>query len=389
LRYFGDNATGWKPIPLTQAPVQAVRDLPLQIDVRTASGDSRILIGPKQLDAASWLEGLPGEHAVIVTDSNVAVAHLPGLMSALEKRLPRVHSITIPAGEESKSVELLWRLWEQLGEFGADRQTVIVALGGGVAGDLAGFAAATWMRGVPLVQIPTTLLAQVDSSVGGKTGINLPSGKNLVGVFWQPRLVVIDPEVLSTLPRREYVAGLAEVVKYAMVFDAGFMAWLETNITSILSRDANVLVELIASCCRFKAAVVEADERDQSGRRALLNYGHTFGHALEAVAGYGTILHGEAVAIGMICAAWLAVETGLLNAADLLRQRALLKAFLLPPMPDRLPAEQLIAAMKRDKKCEGGLPKLVLPTAVGAARLVEWPGDGLVARAWQVFGEEP
>ncbi len=361
-------------------------DVRHEIEVRAASGLSRLMIGAGLLRSASWLEALPAGHAVVITDNHVAAAHLPALLALLESRSELVHSVTIPAGEESKSVELLWRLWEQLAEFEADRNTVIIALGGGVVGDLAGFAAATWMRGVPLVQVPTTLLAQVDSSVGGKTGINLPSGKNLVGAFWQPQLVVIDPKVLGTLPQREYAAGLAEVVKYAMVFDAGFMAWLEERIRPILDRDPDVHVELIAKCCRFKAAVVEADERDQSGRRALLNYGHTFGHALEAVTGYGTVLHGEAVAVGMNCAAWLAMELGRVSRDILARQSALLKAFGLPPMPEGWPTDKLVAAMKRDKKRVAGLPQLVLPTAVGSAGLVDWPGDELMERAWQEGG---
>lgn len=360
-----------------------------EIKVQASSGSSRLWIGAGQLRSSGWLSGMPTRHVVVITDENVASLHLPPLMALLEGHCGQVHSITIPAGEESKSVELLWRLWEQLGEFEADRSTVIMALGGGVVGDLAGFAAATWMRGVPLVQIPTTLLAQVDSSVGGKSGINLPSGKNLVGAFWQPRLVVIDPDVLGTLPQREYAAGLAEVVKYAMVFDAGFLAWLEERIQPVLARDPGVLAALIARCCRLKAAVVEADERDQSGQRALLNYGHTFGHALESVTGYGTILHGEAVAIGMNCAAWLAVELGMLDENARSRQRRLLENFGAPRLPEGVPVDHLLAAMKRDKKRVEGLPQLVLPNAAGSARLVDWPGDGVVARAWTESGRQP
>ncbi len=362
------------------------------IVVNSAAGAYAVSVGTgllQQLDSLLH-PGLPRQHAIVVTDQNVAEHWLAPVATSLERCFNTVHSVNCPPGEESKSVEMAFRLWEQLLEFSADRQSVIVALGGGVIGDLAGFVAATFMRGLPLVQIPTTLLAQVDSSVGGKTGINLPSAKNMVGAFWPPRQVIIDPAVLATLSEREFAAGMAEVVKYGVIQSEDLFAWLEANVDAIRNRDPQTLEWMISRCCQQKAAVVEADEFETGGQRVTLNYGHTFGHAIEAVAGYGVWLHGEAVATGMNCAARMAEILGL-SASDspdpvVERQAQLLQQFGLPLRIDALSATALVEAMKHDKKKSGGPPRLVLPTAIGAVKLVEWPGDDRVRKVWVETG---
>jgi 3-dehydroquinate synthase len=261
-------------------------------------------------------------------------------------------------------------LWEEMLDAGSDRKSVVIALGGGVVGDLAGFVAATFGRGLRFVQIPTTLLAQVDSSVGGKVGINLPGGKNMVGAFWQPRGVLIDVDVLKTLPDREYRAGLAEVVKYGVIQDADFFAYLEANVEQINHHDPAVLTHIVERCCRLKADVVEQDEREETGLRSILNYGHTFCHAFEAATGYEKLLHGEGVAIGMMCAARLAARMGRVDDAFVARQRALLEALRLPlDVPD-VDQEELIELMYHDKKVERGKLRFVLPTQMGHVELV-------------------
>jgi 3-dehydroquinate synthase len=261
---------------------------------------------------------------------------------------------------------------------GADRETVVLALGGGVIGDLAGFVAATYMRGVDWLQIPTTLLAQVDSSVGGKVGINLAEGKNLIGAFWQPRGVLIDPEVLATLSEREYRAGLAEVIKYGAIADAKFLEYLEDHVLGIAARDAAVLTTVIARCCQLKAEVVADDERELSGRRAILNFGHTYGHALERVVGYGKILHGEAVAVGMLCAARLAHRAGRLTAEDVQRLAQLLGTLGLPTSFPAVSPQDVMAAMHSDKKKRDSQVQLILPNRWGEVQMVPWPGDDWV-----------
>ena len=253
----------------------------------------------------------------------------------------------------------------------ADRQTVVIAVGGGVVGDLAGFVAATYARGIPLIQIPTTLLAQVDSSVGGKVGINLASAKNMAGAFWQPIRVLIDPLVLHTLPDREYQAGLAEVIKYGVIMDAEFFALLEDHVEEIHARDPGLLKTIISRCCQLKAQVVEQDERETTGLRAILNYGHTFCHAFETVTNYGRFLHGEAVAIGMMCAARLAESMGRIDQQLISRQAALLTACNLPLTVSDIDPEALLAAMQHDKKVEHGKLRFVLPTKMGHVELVD------------------
>lgn len=309
--------------------------------------------------------------ALVVTDEN-AEPHADAVLASLKPLLP-ASMVIVQSGEDTKSLHWLAELWDELAELPADRRTAVVAVGGGVIGDLAGFAAATYNRGLPLLMVPTTLLAMVDSSVGGKTGINLSQGKNLVGAFHQPSGVWIAPEVLATLPDREYRSGLAEVVKYGAALDAAFFEWLEANADAVLARDPAAVEHVVGRSCQLKAEVVAADEFETTGRRAVLNYGHTFAHAFEAVAGYGTLLHGEAVSVGMTCAARLARA----DFAD--RQTALLGRFGLPTAADPgWPADDLLAVMRRDKKAVGGALRFVLPTRLGHAELVDGVSEAAV-----------
>lgn len=308
--------------------------------------------------------------AVIITDENVQTPHAQTVAASLADMGVDVDILVVPAGEESKSLATAAELWQQVLDCGADRKSWIFAVGGGVIGDLAGFIAATFTRGLRFLQVPTTLLAHVDSSVGGKVGVNLPTAKNMVGAFWQPTGVVIDTEVLATLPEREYRSGLAEVVKYGVILDAEFFAYLEQHIDALNQRDAAALRHTIARSCRLKADVVERDEREETGLRAVLNYGHTFAHALEAVAGYGELLHGEAVSIGMQCAARLAARLRRVDQNFVERQLRLLEALKLPVETPPLDEAALLAAMQRDKKVEHGRLRFVLPTRMGHVELV-------------------
>jgi 3-dehydroquinate synthase len=311
--------------------------------------------------------------AVIVTDQNVARSgHLKALEASLAAAAIRCRRIVLPAGEATKSMAHLERLLDRLLAMGVERSTTIVAFGGGVIGDLAGFAAAILLRGLDYVQVPTSLLAQVDSAVGGKTGINTRHGKNLIGSFHQPRLVLSDTDVLASLPARELRAGYAEVVKYGLIDRPEFFAWLEEHGAALLGGDAAARQYAILESCRAKAALVAADERE-TGERALLNLGHTFGHALEAVIGYGEkLLHGEAVAVGMVLACALSVRLGLCPAADAERVRGHLAAVGLPTAPSMIgagntPADALLAAMGHDKKVADGWPRFVLLHGIGRA----------------------
>ena len=308
-------------------------------------------------------------HAVTISDSSVS-----SIAAAVHDSLVtagfRTTQIEVPSGEKSKSVSELERLWKaMLGDF-TDRGSLVVAIGGGVVGDLAGYAAATFARGIPLVQVPTTLLSQVDSSVGGKTGINLPGAKNIVGAFWQPSLVVIDSQTLASLPRREFVSGLAEVAKYGVIMLPELFEYLEQNATNVLLQEEANMQHIVSESCRSKAIVVEEDERETTGRRAILNYGHTFAHAIENVAGYGTYLHGEAVAIGMHMAALLAEKLGRVSKEFVERQAQLLQRLELPIHYSAAEPEQLWAVMQHDKKVEHGNLRFVLPTRVGHVELV-------------------
>ncbi|MBX9787598.1 MAG: 3-dehydroquinate synthase [Pirellulales bacterium] len=310
-------------------------------------------------------------HVVIVTDRNVAAPYAAAVAGSLRTAGLKVNLEALEPGEATKSIATAERLWNRLLALGADRRTLVVAVGGGVIGDVAGFAAATFARGLAFVQVPTTLLAQVDSSVGGKVGINLPGAKNMVGAFWQPRGVLVDTAVLESLPASEYRAGLAEVVKYGVALDSHFFDWLERHAAELNARDAATLTHVVERSCRLKADVVEADERELTGRRAVLNYGHTFAHAIEAVSEYSGWLHGEAVAVGMHCAARLAERLGRIDAEVVRRQRELLVALGLPIELPPLGAERLLAAMARDKKVEAGKLRFVLPNRLGHAELVE------------------
>jgi 3-dehydroquinate synthase len=310
-------------------------------------------------------------HAVIVTDGHVEDPHANRAAQSLAEAGPAVDLLVVEPGEQTKSTDSVAWLWQKLLELGTDRKSVVVAVGGGVVGDLAGFVAATFARGLAYFQVPTTLLAQVDSSVGGKVGINLPGAKNMVGAFWQPAGVLVDTDVLATLPDREYRAGLAEVVKYGVILDAEFFSYLEAHVADLTARKPDVLATTIARCCRLKADVVEQDEREETGVRAVLNYGHTFGHALETVTGYGNWLHGEAVAIGMMCAVRLAERLGRTGPELTARQSALLKALELPVVVGDVDHEALLFAMQRDKKAEHGRLRFVLPSRLGHVDLVD------------------
>jgi 3-dehydroquinate synthase len=309
-------------------------------------------------------------HAVIITDANVDQRYAEPIAAALSDAGCEIDLLIVDAGEPTKSVDTAVELWERMLDEGTDRTSTVVAVGGGVIGDLAGFVAATFARGLAFVQVPTTLLAQVDSSVGGKVGINLPGAKNMVGAFWQPRGVLIDVDVLSTLPDREFRAGLAEVVKYGVIQDAEFFAYLEKNAAKINARDASALTYIVERCCRLKADVVEQDEREETGRRAILNYGHTFCHAFEAATGYNQLLHGEGVAIGMLCASRLAERMGRVDAAFTKRQYDLLQAFGLPTAVPEVSHDELIELMYRDKKVERGKLRFVLPSRMGHVETV-------------------
>lgn len=307
-----------------------------------------------------------GPRCAVITDSNVG-RHLagPALKSLSASGFEPV-LITVPAGEKSKRLAVVEDCYDQLAAHRLERKSYIVALGGGVVGDLAGFVAATYLRGVPFVQVPTTLLAQVDSSVGGKTGVNLKSGKNLVGSFYQPRLVLCDLDVFETLPKREYISGLAEVIKYGIIADAILFAQLERNLSKLLQRDTGTLRSVIARCCEIKADVVGQDERE-SGLRAILNFGHTIGHAIENSSGYGKFLHGEAISIGQVAAARLSHKMLGFPSGDVERVEKLFTQAGLPVKikVDAAKRKKLFAAMKLDKKVSGGEIKFVLAQKIG------------------------
>jgi len=336
---------------------------PRSYDIEIGSGNLK--------DVAKFCDAEQDDaHAVIITDSNVDELYSEPVGDALQEAGAQVDILVAEPGEQSKSPDVAADLWEQLLDQGADRKTVVIALGGGVVGDLAGFVAATFGRGLRFVQVPTTLLAQVDSSVGGKVGVNLPNAKNMVGAFWQPRGVIIDVAVLESLPEREFRAGMAEVVKYGVIQDAEFFAYLETNVEPINNRDAGVLTYIVKRCCRLKADVVEKDEREETGLRSILNYGHTFCHAFEAGTNYEELLHGEGVAIGMMCAARLAERLGRVDKAFVARQQKLLEAFQMPLGVPDVEHDELIELMYRDKKVERGKLRFVLPTRLGHVELV-------------------
>ncbi len=344
--------------------------LSVQVNLRERSYEIRIGTGNLAFVGGFFNPRGYVKQAILITDARVEPFHARPVTESLKAVGAAVETVVIESGEKTKSVAEAERLWNKLLELGADRQTLVVAVGGGVVGDLAGFVAATFARGIPFAQVPTTLLAQVDSSVGGKVGVNLPKAKNMVGAFWQPTAVLVDTQTLQTLSEREYRSGLAEVVKYGVILDAEFFAQLEHDAPALIARRHEVLQDVIARCCQLKANVVEADEREETGGRTMLNYGHTFGHAMEAITGYGQLLHGEGVSIGMACAARLAQRLGRVDARFVARQRALLIALGLPVTVPEIDLDAVITAMTYDKKTAAGQLRFVLPSRLGAVELV-------------------
>jgi 3-dehydroquinate synthase len=355
--------------------------------LRVELGDRayEILVGPRLIENAGRevFPLLRRRQAVIVSDETVARHCLPQLCDSLTEAGIVHHTVLLPPGEETKDLDHFGRLVEEILEFGIERGTMLVALGGGVVGDVTGFAAATLLRGIDFVQIPTTLLAQVDSSVGGKTGINTRIGKNLIGAFYQPRLVLADTTTLSTLPRRELLAGYAEIVKYGLIRDAGFFAWLEDEGRAVCDLAPAALRRAVMTSCAMKSEIVAGDEREE-GDRALLNFGHTFGHALETETGFSSrLLHGEAVGLGMALAFDLAVRLGLVAAEESQRVRRHLDEMGLPTRLSAVglagvPADRLLVHMSKDKKVRDGRITLILPRRIGEAFVMkDAPRDAL------------
>lgn len=339
---------------------------PTTLEVQLGERSYPISIGHSLLANPDLIARHVNARAAIVTNTTVAPLYLEAVQSGLRNAGKQVTVVVLPDGEEEKTWGSLMQVFDVLLTERCDRKTTIVALGGGVIGDLAGFAAATYMRGIPFVQIPTTLLAQVDSSVGGKTGINHPLGKNMIGAFYQPKAVVADTATLATLPARELSAGLAEVIKYGAILDAEFFTWLEEHIEALVGRDAHALAYAIRRSCELKADVVRQDERE-GGLRAILNFGHTFGHAIEAGLGYGQWLHGEAVGCGMVMAADLSQRLGYIDVEMRDRISDLVRRAGLPVRAPDLGAERWIELMQVDKKNEGGEIKFVLLKPLGRA----------------------
>ena len=336
------------------------------------------------LGAACAKVGLKGK-CLILTDENVGKHYAEPVQQSLTQAgfVPAVE--VLPAGEQTKCGDQLFRLYSRCLEVGLDRGSFIVALGGGVVGDLAGFLAASFLRGIPFVQVPTSLLAMVDSSVGGKTGINLPEGKNLVGAFYQPKLVLADLQTLQTLPEREYRAGLAEVLKYGIIRDADFFSFLEESANSLLHvEDWNLLAKVVGRCCEIKAEVVAADERE-GGLRAILNFGHTVGHAIEKVAGYGAYVHGEGVSIGSVFAARASAELLGLSATEVARIEKLLNTLKLPVQAPELNWSSLREALTLDKKTVSGMPKFVLVPAIGTSSIGHEIPEEMMEKIWNTL----
>ena len=354
---------------------------PSVVTIALAERSYEIVIGTGIFDARGTYEQLPAAtRALIVTNTTVAPLYARRLREALGVRYGEVIEVQLPDGEEHKNWQTLNLIFDALLQHGCDRKTVLFALGGGVVGDMTGFAAASYMRGVPFVQVPTTLLAQVDSSVGGKTAINHPLGKNMIGAFYQPQLVVCDLDTLATLPQREFSAGLAEVIKYGPIADMAFMDWLDASVDALLARDRAALAHAVRRSCEIKAWVVGQDEKE-TGLRAILNFGHTFGHAIEAGMGYGVWLHGEGVAAGMVMAAELSRRLGLVDQAFVQRLTALIERAQLPvkgPILDAADnAGRYLELMRVDKKSEAGEIRFVLIDGPGNAVLRAAP-DALV-----------
>ena len=343
--------------------------IPERVRVELGERSYDIVIGKGLLSqVAEYLRPLKlGKRGVIITDTNVEPLYAGALCDALGKGGFTADVLSVPAGEASKSLRQANRLFEKLPSHGLDRQSFVIALGGGVVGDLAGFVAASYLRGLALVQVPTSLLAQVDSSVGGKTGVNLPQGKNLVGAFYQPKLVLADTDTLRTLPERELRSGFAEVIKHGAIRDAEFFEWLEREYKRVMALDPQAVTHVVRRCCEIKAAVVSADERE-SGLRALLNFGHTLGHAMETLSDYSGLLHGEAISMGMCCGARLSVKRAGLNEAEARRLRDLIAASGLPTrLGKAFKLGELLEAARLDKKARDGKLRFVLLKHLGEA----------------------
>ncbi len=352
---------------------------PITLSVDLGERSYPIVIGQALLsDTESIGRHVAGSRAVIVTNTVVAPLYLDRVAASLAAAGKQVTPIVLPDGEKEKNWANLMQIFDVLLTEKCDRKTTLIALGGGVIGDMTGFAAATYMRGVPFIQVPTTLLAQVDSSVGGKTGINHPLGKNMIGAFYQPQIVIADTSTLDTLPPRELSAGLAEVIKHGAIIDAAFFDWIEANIAKLIAKDAAALAYAIQRSCEIKADVVRQDERE-GGLRAILNFGHTFGHAIEAGLGYGKWLHGEAVGCGMVMAAELAHRMQFIDADAKARIRALVQAAGLPVVAPDLGAERWLELMQVDKKNEGGQIKFILIKPLGTPIIITVPPDILLA----------
>ena len=343
-----------------------------RVDIALGERSYPILIGPGLLaDSATLAANIAARDVLIVTNDTVAPLYLDAFVDALRESMAGRHAacVVLPDGENYKTLDSLALIVDALVDARMNRDAAVIALGGGVVGDMAGFAAACYQRGVDYVQVPTTLLAQVDSSVGGKTAVNHPQAKNMIGAFHQPRCVIADTATLATLPDREYRAGIAEVVKYGFVYDPGFLSWLEQRADALLARETEALIHAIRRSCEIKAAVVGIDEREH-GLRAILNFGHTFGHAIETATGYGTWLHGEAVAAGMIVATDLSERLGWISAVERDRVGELLKRFGLPVQAPRIGADRAAQLMGMDKKVLEGKLRLVLLRKLGQADVV-------------------
>ncbi len=368
--------TLWRTSPLSSSVTQTVHVAlgPRSYEIVILSeGPARLpaVVERWQRERAETATATVSRRAFVVSDAHVWQPHGEAVLSVLEEAGWECGRFVMEPGESSKSLAVAAEMYDALVDMSADRQTIVIAVGGGVVGDAAGFVAATYARGLPFVQVPTSLLADVDSSVGGKVAVNHPRAKNMIGAFHQPIGVYIDTTMLQTLPEREFRSGLAEVVKYGVILDPQFFAQLEETAELLLRREEATLRQTIARCCRLKADVVEQDECEQTGLRQILNYGHTFAHAFEALSGYGRLLHGEAVAIGMVCASRLAERKKLIDAEVTQRQVALLERL---GLPTRLPADlsfsvqDVIDRMRVDKKSVGGQFRFVLPTSLGSVR---------------------
>lgn len=366
-------------------PVSSASVIPtISLQVELGERSYPIEIGASLLDDSERIARLVSSRQVaVVTNTTVAPLYLQRLTQTLQEAGKSVLEIILPDGEEEKNWASLMQIFDRLLAAKCDRKTTLIALGGGVIGDLTGFAAAAYMRGIPFVQIPTTLLAQVDSSVGGKTGINHPLGKNMIGAFYQPQAVIADTLTLHTLPDRELSAGLAEVIKYGAVIDAAFFKWIEDNIDKLMARDNAALAYAIRRSCELKADVVRQDERE-GGLRAILNFGHTFGHAIESGLGYGKWLHGEAVGCGMVMAADLSHRLGHITARDKERLCALVRAAGLPTEAPNLGVQRWLELMQVDKKNEGGQIRFILMKPLGGSLISTAPQDALLATIQQL-----